>query len=127
MPVQVVATAQLTCSFMTGPCTFNPLNAPTVLSGNMPSGTIMDCTIANIPSFIMCTSLANPITASQTAAASGVLTPGACTPIPAPWVPSAPTVLMSNKPALVQGSTCICSYGGTISVASPGQAKVLSG
>ena len=36
---------------------------------------------ANILPFGLCTSLANPITAAQTAAALGVLTPGACTPV----------------------------------------------
>ena len=64
-----------------------------------PPATIMDNQpFVNIMPFGLCTSLANPITAAQTTAALGVLTPGTCTPvIPAPWVPGSPTVLIAQQ------------------------------
>ena len=71
---------------------------------NKPFATILDNKpFVNILPFGLCTSLANPITAAQTAAALGVLTPGTCTPVmPAPWVPGSPTMLVGNTPALTQ-------------------------
>ena len=83
---------------------------------NKPPATITDNKpFVNMMPFGLCTSLANPMTAAQTAAALGVLTPGACTPvIPAPWMPGSPTVLIGNMPALTQTSKCFCVYGGVI-------------
>jgi len=78
----------------------------------------------NIPPFGLCTSLANPITAAQTAAALGVLTPGTCTPVlPAPWMPGSPTTLIGNVPALNNSCTCACVYGGVITIVNPGATK----
>ena len=90
---------------------------------NKPVATIMDNKpFVNIAPFGLCNSLANPITAAQTAAALGVLTPGTCTPvIPAPWTPGAPTTLVANQPVLTDSSICNCAYGGVIQV-SVGQA-----
>jgi len=87
-----------------------------------PAATIMDnVPFKNIMPFGVCTSLANPVTAAQTAAALGVLTPGACLPVlPAPWVPPSATVLIGNKPALNQTAKCVCAYGGIIQVLNPG-------
>lgn len=89
-----------------------------VTSSNQPMATIMDNKpFVNIMPFGLCNSLANPITASQTAAALGVLTPGTCTPvIPAPWMPGSSTVLVGNLPALNDTSTCVCAYGGVVQV-----------
>jgi len=89
----------------------------------MPAATIMDfAPITNIPTFGMCMSIANPEVASATAAALGVLTPMPCVPATAaPWVPGAPTVLISNFPALDNTSKCMCSYAGVISITMPGQ------
>ena len=41
--------------------------------------------------------------------------------IAAPWVPGAPTVLLGNMPALDDTSKLMCTWGGVISVAFPGQ------
>jgi hypothetical protein len=88
---------------------------------NMPVATIADNKpFVNVLPFGLCTSLANPITAAQTAAALGVLTPGTCTPVlPAPWVPGSPTVLVGNMPALNVQSKCLCAYGGIVTVTNP--------
>jgi len=52
-----------------------------------------------------------------------VLTPILCIPVaPAPWVRSAPTMLLlTNMPALNNTSTLMCTWGGVIQVVYPGQ------
>lgn len=113
--------AMLTCSFGMAPSTLTALPTPKVMVENKPAATIMDNKpFVNIAPFGLCSSLANPVTAAQTSAALGVLTPGACVPvIPAPWVPGSPTVLAGAMPVLSQASKCMCAYGGVISVGFP--------
>jgi hypothetical protein len=78
--------------------------------------------LMNIPTFGMCQSLANPEVASATTAALGVLTPMPCVPVTtAPWISGSPTVLIGSLPALNSTSTCMCSYGGVISISYAGQ------
>ncbi len=122
MPKLVVAGAVLNCSFGSAPCALlvlptNRVNAPT------PAATIMDhIPITNIPTFVMCSSLANPTVATATTAASGVLTPMPCVPATAtPWAIGALTVLIGNIPALDDISTCACSFAGVIKITVPGQ------
>lgn len=126
MGLPVVNGAMLMCSFGVAPSPLTVLPDKKVIVQNMPAATIMDNTpFVNIKPFGVCSSLANPITAAQTAAALGVLTPGACTPVcPAPWVPGGPTVLVGNMPVLNSTSKCICAYGGVIQVTYPGTATV---
>jgi uncharacterized Zn-binding protein involved in type VI secretion len=125
MAIPVVAGAQTACSFGLAPGVLNVLPVP-VMVESRPQATVMDiATGVNIVPFALCTSLTNPITAGQTAAAAGVLTPGTCTPVvPAPWAPGAPTTLINGKPALTMGSMCTCVYGGVITITSPGAATV---
>lgn len=122
MPVAVVGTAMLTCSFGMAPASILP-TPNTVMIGGKPSATIMDfATGANIPPFGMCSSLVNPTVAAATAAAFGVLTPMPCTPVPvAPWTPMAPRTLIGGKPALATGAQCFCAYAGVIAVTQPAQ------
>lgn len=122
MGTPVVTGAMLQCSFGVAPSTLNVIPTGKVNAGKKPMATIMDNKpIANIPPFGVCSSIANPITAAQTAAALGVLTPGACVPvIPAPWMPGAATVMVANFPALTDSSTCMCAYGGSIKVTMSG-------
>jgi hypothetical protein len=120
---QVVMGAMLQCSFGVTPSSLIVLPQNRVMVNNLPAANIMDNKpIANIPPFGMCQSLANPMVASATAAALGVLTPMPCLPVTAaPWAPGAPTVLVANMPALNNSSKCMCNWGGVISINVAGQ------
>jgi Domain of unknown function (DUF4280) len=127
MVLPVVNGALLMCSFGVAPSPLTVLPDKRTMIENMPAANITDNKpFLNIKPFGVCLSLANPITAAQTAAALGVLTPGTCTPMtPAPWIPGSPTVLIGNMPALSQASQCMCAYGGVITVTLPGATKEL--
>ncbi len=109
------------CSFGTAPSTLSVLPQNKVMFENKPVATIMDNKpFVNIAPFLLCMSLSNPATASLTAAALGVLTPGPCTPVTvAPWTPGAVKTLVANFPALTDSSMCNCAYGGIIKVNVP--------
>ena len=114
--------AILQCSFGMTPSTFSvvdPLRPK--LNSSLAIGNIMDNKpIVNIPPFGMCRSMANPTVASATAAAMGVLTPMPCMPvIPAPWAPGG-MLKISKFPVLLDNCKCMCTWGGQISIAFPG-------
>jgi hypothetical protein len=112
--------AVLTCSFGVAPCNL-VVSAPKVASGGNHMANIMDYTSANVPTFSMCTSMANPAVAAQSGA------PTVCTPaIVAPWSPGIPTVLVRNMPAVDNTCKLNCSFGGVINVAFAGQVKVIT-
>jgi len=118
----------MTCTFGIGASTLIAIpKGPPVNAGGPIAATIMDfAPFANIPPFGMCSSILNPAVAAATAAALGVLTPMPCIPATAaPWIVGSPTVLINNFPALNQTSTCICSFGGVITIASPGEFTVM--
>jgi hypothetical protein len=121
----VVNGAMTMCTFGLAPSTLIVTPEKRTLVENMPVATIMDNKpFANVLPFGLCTSLANPITAAQTAAALGVLTPGTCTPVTvAPWTPGAPIALTGNIPTLTQMSLCNCAYGGVITITNPGATR----
>ena len=123
MPIQVVNTAQLACSFGAMPATLTvlPVNRPLV--SNQPAANIMDYQPqVNIAPFGMCMSPSNPQVIAATAAALGVFTPQPCIAVTlAPWVPGAVTVNIAGQPALDNISTCNCAWAGIISVTMPGQ------
>jgi hypothetical protein len=118
--------AILSCSFGTVPA---PMIVPPelpLLASELPTATIMNFVpLENIPSFGLCTSLANPEVAAATAAALGVLTPQPCVPVTtSPWVPGSPRVLIEGMPALCAGSICLCDWLGEISIDETGQVRV---
>ncbi|MGH9187371.1 MAG: DUF4280 domain-containing protein [Acidimicrobiales bacterium] len=125
MALAVTAGATILCSFGMAPSTLVPTPKPMTAS-SMPAATIMDhAPLVNIPSFGMCTSLANPTVAAATSAALGVLTPMPCIPATAtPWVPGSPTFLVGGQPALNNMSKCMCNWGGVISIVQPGQVSM---
>jgi hypothetical protein len=113
----------MTCSFGAAPSSLVVIRPP-ILTSNMPAGNIMDHKpMVNILPFGVCSSLANPVVASATAAAMGVLTPMPCIPATmSPWVVGAVTVILDNAPALDDVSKCMCNWGGVISFTQAGQA-----
>ena len=124
MGIQVVATAQLMCTFGVAPSalTVVPKGLP-VQAGGMMAATIQDfAPMVNIMPFGMCMSPSNPQVAAATAAALGVLTPQPCIPVTSsPWSPGSPTVQINGAPALTATCMCNCTWGGVITISSPGQ------
>jgi uncharacterized Zn-binding protein involved in type VI secretion len=119
----VHAGALVQCSFGLAPASLNVLPSARVLAEGTPAANITCCEPVNIPTFGMCSSLANPEVAAATAAALGVLTPMPCVPALTPWVPGSPTTTIGGAPALVMGSTCQCAFGGVIQVLFPGAVR----
>lgn len=117
--------AVCTCMFGAAPSTLVVTPENRTISA-MPFATVMDyLPFKNIMPFGMCSCMANPMVASATAAAMGVLTPMPCVPVlTAPWTPGASKVLIMNKPALTNTSRLVCAYGGIIQISNPGTLTV---
>jgi hypothetical protein len=127
MGMQVVNGALVTCAMAEVPVPMPLIVLPVsgVLAGEMPAATIEDAVpLVNIPSFGMCKSPLNPTVIAATAAALGAPMPGACIPVTEAWMPGSPIVMIGGVPALTEECTCICDYGGEISITFPGQAIV---
>jgi len=121
----VVMGAMCQCTMGTGPCSLLVTPANMVTGSMVPAATVNDKEVSNLPSFIMCTTQSNPAVAAATSAAMGTPTPAPCVPvIGGPWSPGATKTKFNNIAALDDGSTCNCSYGGTISVKSAGQTSI---
>jgi hypothetical protein len=127
MPDLVVSGAQVTCTFGVAPSALTVVPAGSVLqAGGQLLARIVDfAPMVNVSPFGMCTTPSNPQVAAATSAALGVLTPQPCIPvITAPWTPGSPKVSAGGVPALTSTSTCMCAWGGSISIVQAGQAKV---
>jgi len=111
------ATAQ--CSFGTTPATFAA--SGTQVSAGGAAGVVTDTAAANVPPFGMCMSLSNPQVAAATSAA-GTFTPQPCQPVLSPWTPGSPRVTIGGVAVLDESSQCTCTWGGVVTVSSPGQA-----
>ena len=121
----VVMGAMCQCTMGTGPCSLIVTPANMVTGSMDPAETVNDKEVANLPRFIMCTTQSNPAVAAATSAAMGTPTPAPCVPVIAgPWSPGATKTKFNNITALEDGSTCNCSYGGTISIKSAGQTSI---
>ena len=126
----VISNAMLKCPMgLPGMATLTVLPTSRVQSSNQPVATIQDMVpMMNIATFGMCTSPSNPQVAAATAAAQGVLTPQPCLPvISGPWSPGSSTVSVGGVPALTSDSTCMCAWGGTISITQAGQMTTSTG
>ena len=110
------------CTFGAAPAPFNATPRP-VLTSSRVAGTILDSQpMLNVMPFAMCLSPANPAVIAATSAALGVFTPMPCVPAtPGPWAPGAPTVTIGGVPALDNGATLSCLWGGVVSFTFPGQ------
>lgn len=126
----VVNGAMLKCPMgLPGTASLTVLPTSLVQSSNQTVATIQDYKpLVNIPTFGMCTTQSNPAVAAATTAASGTPTPAPCVPnTTAPWTPGSPTVSVGNMPALTSDSSCMCSYGGQISISMAGQMTTTTG
>ena len=117
---QLVTTgAIMKCTFGVAPS--NLIIPPTnrVNALDKPVATIMDMIpMTNIPPFGMCSSPSNPAVS-----ASG--SPQPCVPvITTQWMPGSPRIMMRKLTALSSDSKCMCTWGGTITIAQPGQIRV---
>lgn len=121
--------ATIRCDQGTTPASLTVLPTNRTLGEDKPAATTMDhLPTANIPPFGMCRSLMNPQVAAATSAAGGALTPQPCIPVTmAPWTPGEATVTVGSLTLLVEGSTCKCSWAGTISITVPGSTRVSGG
>lgn len=125
MANQVCSGAMISCSMGSAISSLTILPVNMVNTNSMPAATIMDYTpLVNILSFGTCSSPTNPTVAAATSAAMGVLTPMPCIPATAsPWTPGISDVTIGGLSALDDGSTCTCSYAGTISISSAGEVQ----
>ena len=125
MPDFVCKGAKLKCSMGDYISEFNVIHPQKVVSLHGENqGNIMDNKpVLNISSCGMCSSLANPIVASATLAAMGVLMPMPCIPNTAanPWVKGKNNVLIKGQPALMDDCKLMCMWGGTIEIVDTGQ------
>ncbi|ALL70961.1 Protein of unknown function (DUF4280) (plasmid) [Paraburkholderia caribensis MBA4] len=121
MPQQVTMGAMLQCTFGLTPATLTVLPVNRVMVEGPPAATIQDhMPLVNIGTFGMCSSPANPVVISATAAKLGVFTPMPCIPATmTPWAAGAPTVVIGGIPALDNVSQCMCMWGGVVTVVNP--------
>lgn len=119
----------LRCNQGNLPAPFNalPLPGKPVITG-LATATITEIApLANIPSFGMCRSLANPQVAAATAAADGHLTPMPCVPVvPAPWAPPSQILFYAGLPLATVQSKCLCTWAGQISVQQAAEAVMIT-
>lgn len=127
MPQQVCMGAMMMCTFGMAPSSLVVLPANKVFTQMVPDANIMDhVPMMNIMPFGMCMSPANPVVASATAAAMGVLTPMPCIPnTPAPWTPGGITVNLGFFPTLDNISQLMCIWGGVITFVDAGEETVM--
>ncbi len=119
MGMQITTGTTIMCTFGTAPSCLTVLPTNAVMA-TTPAANIMDGKpFVNVPPFAMCVSPSNP----AVAAALGV--PQPCVPVtPAPWIVGKPTVLLGNMPTLDNTSTLMCTWGGVITIAAPGQFNI---
>jgi len=123
----VVKGASCSCSEGTGSCSLVVTSNVNTASSNS-IATVNDfAPIVNLESFVMCSAKVNPLVIAATAAALGTPTPAPCTPMTAsPWEGASELVTSGGNAVLLPSSTLSCSYGGDITIDSPGQTKVTS-
>ncbi len=114
--------ATLKCTMGTATSILKATPKNVTLVGNDQANIADHISMANIPSFGRCRSLAYPPTASATAANHGRLTPMPCVPgTCTKWQAIDDNSLVCGEPALLRPATVGCMYGGTISIINPGQ------
>lgn len=119
----VCSGAIMKCTMGSSPAKLTVLPSRTVDLAGQPQANISDHkTMVNLGAFGLCRSMGFPATASATAAAHGHLTPMPCMHnTPVPWMGGKMDTLIKGQPALLKSSTCMCMWGGTISLVTNGQ------
>ncbi len=127
MAIAVCMGASMMCTFGVAPASLVALPTGQLMTPAVPSAnTSAFAPVVNVPSFGACSSMANPTVASATAAALGVLTPMPCVPMTtSPWIPGATTTINGAMPAVDLSHKLMCTWGGSISVLSPGQTTLM--
>ena len=126
-PLPVVAGAILKCAMGTAPSALVVLPTAKVLVESRPVARVTDnIPFLNLLPFGMCQSPANPMVLAATVAALGVLTPMPCLPVPVgPWNSPVKKTTVGGVAVLGSGGTCMCAYGGSISIQMPGAMRSL--
>ena len=125
MALPVVTGASILCTMGAAPGQLKVTSQSKVLFAGMLAATIFDAApIINLGACGMCSSMANPVVAAQTAAALGVLTPAPCVPAPVGAWNCTNSPLIAGQPGLQNDASLSCAYGGSISICIPGQAKI---
>jgi hypothetical protein len=114
MPSLVCTGATLQCSYGAVPATFAASGTQT--SAGSPVGVVTDVEVANVLSFGICSSPANP--------AKSPVNPPPCTPLLVPWSPGSAQVTIDEVSALDDSSQCTCVYLGVVMVSTAGQTAV---
>ena len=116
----VVNNALIKCSFGAAPTPLTTLPKGQFVKGQgQLAGTINDhIPMANIKPFGVCNSPSNPLGMAKPV----VPTPCPCVPVTvSPWTPPATITNVNSQPALLKSATCMCIWGGQISVNMPGE------
>jgi hypothetical protein len=122
MSFVVTGTALVQCSFGAAPMPLTVLPQGQALALALPIAVTTDSSpILNVPPLGMCACPGNPMVA----AAMG--SPMPCVPSTLTWLPGQPNVLVRGLPVVTSDCKLLCTYGGIIQVAMPGQTVVQTG
>ncbi|ABK88965.1 DUF4280 domain-containing protein [Francisella tularensis subsp. novicida] len=116
----VVSNALIRCSFGATPSTLTTLPKGCFVKGQgQLAATVNDhIPMVNIKPFGMCNSPSNPTGMGKPI----VPTPCPCIPIiTSPWTPPATKTKVNGQPALLKSATCMCVWGGQVSITMPGE------
>ncbi|MEZ4446935.1 MAG: DUF4280 domain-containing protein [Polyangiaceae bacterium] len=124
MPYLVARGATLLCSQGAAPAMLQLVPRPYAADDLMLANVDDYQPMVNIPSFGLCNSLLNPSVQAATAAAMGVLQPQPCIPQTQRWSPGSQYIFQNQPggaslPVLTADSTCICAFGGQVSIVEP--------
>ncbi len=126
MGVLVATGAAYLCSGGAGPGTLAATSQQKVLLDGKPAMTIKDgAAFVNIMPCPSCVCPTHPAIA-PVLSVTGVIVPQPCTPqVSGMWIEGQTKILAGGVPCLTSEAQTVCAFGGIISVADPGQKKVL--
>jgi hypothetical protein len=125
MPGPTVSMGAMTmCTFGAAPSTLMVLPISMTMTDCLPAANIMAMApIVNIVPFTICNAPTNPMVI----AAKIVGAPAPCIPLTvAPWIPTAPNVMMGEIPTLTADTMTMCIWAGVVKTTFPGEINVIS-